>query len=57
LRNKGEFAPSPTSEKDANSTRFGLNRAKGIKIVTIAKSILSDQLINLFITKVNRPTT
>jgi hypothetical protein len=31
LRNKGEFVNSPTVEKDVNSTRFGLNRARGMR--------------------------
>ncbi|KAM3582122.1 kinesin-like protein [Umbelopsis sp. WA50703] len=43
LRNKGEFAPSPTSEKDANSTRFGLNRAKGQPSDNVASASLTGE--------------
>lgn len=30
LRNKGEFVNNPAIEKDANSSRFGLNRNRGM---------------------------
>ncbi|KAG2179079.1 hypothetical protein INT43_001929 [Umbelopsis isabellina] len=44
LRNKSEFANSPTIEKDASSTRFGLNRAKGRQSENVTSASMAGEL-------------